>query len=100
LGYFDRLFLLCSVPDGMITIGLRHDRSIKEFMVPKDQRIAHLGFHFSASYIEHLEFLSAIKQGTPPTVSTRDGLASVAIGIATHQSMDEQRLVYMHEVFS
>ncbi len=63
-----------------------------------DDRIAYEGHHHGASYLEHLDFLDAVRTGSPPLVSLEDGLASVALGVAAHRSIDEGRPVTLAEV--
>lgn len=61
--------------------------------------MAHTGFHHGASYLEHLDFLACIRGDRRITpVSARDGLRSVALGLAAHRSIDEGRSVEMNEL--
>ena len=63
-----------------------------------DTNIRYPGQHFGATYIEHQKFAAAIAHGSPPEISLTEGMRSVAIGIAAHQSISEQRLVKLDEV--
>ena len=63
-----------------------------------DGRVAHEGFHHGSSYLEHVDFLAAVRSGAPPTVGLEEGLRSVAVGVAAHRSMDEGRPVALAEV--
>ena len=64
-----------------------------------DDTIKYPGFHYGASYIEHLKFFKAIKAGNiAPEVTLEDGLRSVATGLAAHKSIDEGRPVLMSEI--
>ncbi|MCB1693819.1 MAG: hypothetical protein KDI19_13715, partial [Pseudomonadales bacterium] len=56
--------------------------------VRQDPRVREQGFHHGASYLEHLGFIDAIQSGKPAAVTTRDGLRSVAIGLAAQASID------------
>jgi len=58
------------------------------------------GLHHGSSYLEHLNFLSAIRaQGAyGPSVNLSDGLLSVAIGVAGQLSIEQGRFVTMEEV--
>lgn len=58
------------------------------------------GLHHGSSYLEHLQFLSAIRaKGTQaPAVGLHDGLVSVAIGVAAQLSIEKGRFVTMEEV--
>ena len=64
-----------------------------------DDRVAHEGFHHGSSYLEHLDFLQAVRSGTPAMVSVADGLASVAVGVAAQHSLREHRTVEIAEFF-
>ncbi len=65
-----------------------------------DPRIGYEGFHHGASYLEHIEFLDAVRSGTPAAVGPREGLWSVAIGVAAHRSIESGRAVALDEVLS
>ena len=63
-----------------------------------DTQIKYAGQHFGASYIEHLKFARAVREGLPPEVSLEDGLRSIATGIAAHQSIATGLPVAMADV--
>jgi predicted dehydrogenase len=63
-----------------------------------DDTIAYKGFHYGASYLEHVKFHKAIENGTSPEVTLEEGLRSVATGIAAHKSIAEGRPVFLSEV--
>ncbi|MEO1061291.1 MAG: Gfo/Idh/MocA family oxidoreductase [Actinomycetota bacterium] len=65
-----------------------------------DSRIRHEGLHHGSSYLEHLDFLEAVRTGSAPGVSLDDGLLAVAIGVAAHRSVDERRAVELDEVLA
>ena len=65
-----------------------------------DGRVAHEGFHHGASYLEHLDFLDAVRTGAAPKVSLEDGLSSVAVGVAAQRSIAERRAVTLDEVLA
>ena len=87
------------VTEGVVRIGRRTDGSgnVREEAVG-DGSVRHVGLHHGASYLEHLALQEAIRWGSPPAVTLRDGLASVAIGVAAHMSIDERRVVEMSEI--
>uniref|UniRef100_A0A0E0EHT8 Gfo/Idh/MocA-like oxidoreductase N-terminal domain-containing protein n=1 Tax=Oryza meridionalis TaxID=40149 RepID=A0A0E0EHT8_9ORYZ len=60
------------------------------------------GLHHGSSYLEHLNFLSAIRlQGASgPSVDLTDGLLSVAIGVAGQLSIEKGRFVTIEEVLA
>ena len=63
-----------------------------------DERIKYQGFHYGASFLEHLEFFHAMENGGRPAVSLEEGMRSVAVGIAAHRSINERRIVDMSEI--
>ena len=64
----------------------------------RDTGIKYLGHHFGASYVEHVRFATAIRDGLPPEIPLEEGLRAVATGLAAHKSIDEGRVVAMSEV--
>ena len=83
--------------DGRIRIGDRATRSVREVEVGIDPDVAHVGFHFGASWIECKRFVDAVRNGSGPEVTVEDGLWSVLIGAAAHRSIDERRVVETSE---
>jgi len=65
-----------------------------------DARVGHEGFHHGSSYLEHLDFLDAVRTGAPPAVDVAQGLQSVAMGVAAHRSIDAGRAVTLEEVLA
>ena len=84
--------------DGHVHVGLRGDRSVSAVPAPIDPMVAHVGFHFGASYVEVARFCDAVRNGTPAEVDVTDGLMSVVIGAAAHLSIDEGRPVTIEEL--
>ena len=64
----------------------------------RDTSIRYLGHHFGASYVEHLRFAKAIREGLPPEIPLAEGLRAVAIGLAAHRSIDQGRPVAISEL--
>lgn len=62
--------------------------------------IRYEGLHHGSSYLEHLNFLKAIraKGEQAPAVDLQDGLVSVAIGVAAQLSIEKGRFVAIEEV--
>ena len=85
------------IPSGRLVIGDRSAMTSTEVDVITDERVAHTGYHHGASYLEHLAFIDAIRTGGAAAVTVHDGLASVALGVAAHRSIDEARVVAMAE---
>lgn len=83
--------------DGHIVIGERSTRAVREVEVGIDPDVAHVGFHFGASFIECKRFIDAVANGSQPEVTVEDGLWSVVIGAAAHRSIDEGRVVEISE---
>jgi predicted dehydrogenase len=77
-----------------------HDASKPKVEVRKiwNDAIKYNGFHYGASYLEHVKFFNAIQGGKAPEVTLEDGLRSVATGLAAHKSIAEGRPVAMSEV--
>lgn len=95
----DRGKVEARLPSGLVLTGLRNGEWFSPTVeTAADSRIAHTGGHHGASYIEHLEFLEAIRHGTPPQVSAYDGYLAVAMGVAAQLSIDEGHPVEMTEV--
>jgi predicted dehydrogenase len=88
----------CLIPDGLIRIGTRKYKDFEEMEVGQDPRVRYEGLHHGASYLEHLDFLDAIRSGRPPVVTVADGMLAVAIGVAAHRSIDEGRPVRFEEL--
>ncbi|MEQ8841801.1 MAG: Gfo/Idh/MocA family oxidoreductase [Acidimicrobiales bacterium] len=88
-----------SVPEPIVRIGRRGEHWIGgvEAHEVHDESVAYEGYHDGSSYLEHLRFRDAIREGRPPEVSLEDGLRSVAIGAAAHRSIDEGRIVALSE---
>ena len=51
---------------------------------------AYEGLHHGSSYLEHVDFVAAIREGLPPKVTFRDGLVALAVGVAAHQVHDAE----------
>jgi predicted dehydrogenase len=83
--------------DGHIVIGERSTRTVREVEVGIDPDVAHVGFHFGASFIECKRFIDAVANGSQSEVTVEDGLWSVVIGAAAHRSIDEGRVVEISE---
>ncbi|MBX3283725.1 MAG: Gfo/Idh/MocA family oxidoreductase [Actinobacteria bacterium] len=63
-----------------------------------DPRVAYEGFHHGSSYLEHLDFIDAIRRGGTAGVGLAEGRLSVAMGVAAQRSIAEGRAVTMAEV--
>lgn len=89
------------VPDSIVRVGTRTSgRKGVQTLEIHDERIRYEGLHHGSSYLEHLEFLAAVRSygDRPPVVSLYDGLLSVAVGIAAQKSIKLGRAVTLREV--
>ena len=86
------------IPSGECSLGLRAEgssgvnRKIVELDAP------HQGLHHGSSYREHLSFAAAIRGEESAIASLRDGLRSVAVGVAAQMSIAQRRRVTLEEV--
>jgi len=96
------------LPQLEVRTGIRGKHGLNDVLIEKidDERIKYQGHHHGSSFLEHLDILEMVKDfnnGTLksiPTAGLNQGLMSVAIGVASHMSIDESRLVLMKEVVS
>jgi len=88
------------LPESTVRIGRRGQHWIGgvESYPVHDGAVAHIGLHHGSSYLEHLHFLAAVRDGGPAEVTLEDGLWSVAMGVAAHRSIELGRPVDLHEV--
>lgn len=88
----------CFVPESVLRFGKRWSRDIEEVHVPVDARALEAGGHVGGTYYQHEAFLAAVRDGTPPVVSVRDGLMAVALGHAAERSIQERRPIELAEL--
>ena len=88
------------IPDYTYRFGQRgiHGIGAVHEEVVIDAAVKVQGFHHGSSYLEHLDFATAMRDGTPPLVTLDDGLWSVAVGEAAHRSIEEDRWVRVDEI--
>jgi myo-inositol 2-dehydrogenase / D-chiro-inositol 1-dehydrogenase len=89
----------CAMPSNTVQVGRRGEHWIGgiEKHTAHDPRIAFEGLHHGSSYIEHTQFVEAIRTASPPTVTIDDGYWAVAIGAAAHRSIELGRPVELAE---
>ena len=63
-----------------------------------DTNIRYAGQHFGASYVEHLRFAAAVRDGKAAEIPLTEGLRAVAVGLAAHRSIDQGRPVALSEI--
>lgn len=73
------------------------DWPVETRRIAYEGRVAHVGTHHGASFVELERFCEVIRNGTPPEVTIDDGARSVAVGLAAHRSIDEGRPVELTE---
>ncbi len=89
------------LPSSELRFGLRaNGQPGVERTTVHDPDVAYEGFHHGSSYLEHLDFVAAVRTGSSPAVTLHDGLLAVAVGVAAHRSIDEGRAVNMDEVLT
>ncbi|KAK9668013.1 hypothetical protein RND81_13G028900 [Saponaria officinalis] len=89
------------VPEGIVRFGTRvAGRDGVQTFKTTDDRIKYDGLHHGSSYLEHLNFLDAIRGAKAPEVDLNDGLISVAIGVAAQVSIEQGRFVTIEEVLT
>ncbi len=89
------------LPSGTVRVGQRTgwSKSVVESVV-RDERVLVEGFHHGASYLEHLDLLSAIRNGTRALVTAEDGYWSVVMGAAAQLALRQHRVVEISELIS
>lgn len=89
------------LPSGTVRVGQRSRFSggVEQSVVTNDLVLVE-GFHHGASYLEHLDFLHAVKHGSPPHVTALDGYWSVLMGASAQLSIEQHRVVEISELHS
>ncbi|KAB1216998.1 Rhizopine catabolism protein MocA [Morella rubra] len=89
------------VPESIARFGTRvAGRDGVQTLKAEDSRIKYDGLHHGSSYLEHLNFLHAIRAKGKQALSVdlQDGLISVAIGVAAQLSIEKGRFFTIEEV--
>jgi predicted dehydrogenase len=94
----DTAKLEVKIPEGVITHMPRRPRNPVKEEVTVDEAVLAAGSHFGSSYFQHLDFATALKNGTAAKVNAPDGRMSVQMGLAAQISMTERRWVEMSEL--
>lgn len=89
--------------ESLIRVGRRTEDIVSGINVVTEERVKatdvkHIGLHHGASYLEHVDFVEAIRNGRTEAVTLRDGLLSAAIGFAAHRSIDTGLPVRLDEL--
>lgn len=89
----------CTVPASELIFGERKaGRRQRATVIDVPPELLAAGAHHGSTWFEHQAFLAALRGGTPPEVSLRDGLVAVAMGVAAERSIAEWRAVAMTEL--
>lgn len=96
------------LPQLEVRTGIRGRDSCGDVVVERvdDERIKYRGHHHGSSYLEHLDILAEVQRadgdsGAPAkTAGFHHGLLSVAMGVAAHLSIEENRVVSLDELLS
>ena len=88
------------IPEMTLRIGRRGQHVIGdvEHIEITNPDVKFQGHHHGSSYLEHLDFIETCRTGGTPKVGLRNGLLSVAMGVAGHKSIDLGRPVELAEV--
>jgi myo-inositol 2-dehydrogenase / D-chiro-inositol 1-dehydrogenase len=95
----DRGKLETTFPGDTVWVGPRDRSGVRSVPAPTPDDVPYPEFHGGSSYLEHVRFIDAIREGRPPEVTVDDGLWSVAMGAAAHRAIDEGRVVEVAEMF-
>ncbi len=87
-----------TVPGHDLHISQRRANSFQTIAIAQDPRVKEQGLHHGASFIEHLAFRDAIIENQPAMVTPREGLLSVAMGIAAQQSIETGQAVLLDDL--
>ncbi|MEX0767436.1 MAG: Gfo/Idh/MocA family oxidoreductase [Microthrixaceae bacterium] len=74
------------------------DWPVTTSLIGAEESVGYLGAHHGASYLEHVDFCNAIRNGSDALVTVEDGLWSVAMGAAAQISLTEGRMVSLAEL--
>lgn len=99
------------LPSGVLRFGRREDWGRREVWGQpsgsgrgvsvrqvRDTGIKYPGHHFGASYVEHVRFAHAVRNGLPPEITLEEGLRAVATGLAAQRSIDTGLPVALSDV--
>jgi predicted dehydrogenase len=88
------------LPSNTVKVGRRGEHWIGtvDTYTAEDPRIAHEGLHHGSSYLEHVQFLAAIRSGGAASVTLDDGYWAVVMGAAAHRSIELGRPIELTEI--
>jgi hypothetical protein len=90
------------IPESVVRTGIRGQDRIGQVDEARAENgeIRHAGYHYGASYIEHLRFREAIVRGSEAEIGLDAGLWSVAVGVAAQRSIAEGRPIELEEIMA
>ena len=80
-------------PVAQVIVSPREPQGPRQVEVPVDPALLEAGDHNGATYYQHRRFADAVRAGTAPEVSLRDGAMAVAIGQAAQRSAETGQAV-------
>ncbi len=84
----DKGKLEVGIPSANVTWSPRHGSAPVIEAVATPKQALEAGDHHGATYFQLLKFHKALSSGAAPEISTHDGLRSVEIGAAAHESIE------------
>jgi len=89
--------------ESVVRIGERTDDIVSGINAVTEERVIdtsvkHQGLHHGASYLEHVDFADAIRNGRAADVTLLDGLWAAAVGFAAQRSLDTGLPVLLDEM--
>ncbi len=89
--------------ESLLRIGKRTDDIVSGINVVTEEKVTdvsirHQGLHHGASYLEHVDFAAAIRDGRSADVTVLDGLWSAAVGFAAHRSIETGQPVLIDDL--
>ncbi|MDJ0921085.1 MAG: Gfo/Idh/MocA family oxidoreductase [Henriciella sp.] len=93
----DTAKLEVAIPSGLVSyaprVSMGQAKQVVRHHVETDPSALAAGYHHGATYYQLLAFQAALVNGAAPVVSALDGLRSVAMGAAAHQSIETGQAV-------
>ncbi|WMS44942.1 Gfo/Idh/MocA family oxidoreductase [Acuticoccus sp. MNP-M23] len=80
-------------PVAEVIVSPREPKGPREVLVPVDQTLLEAGDHNGATFYQHRRFADAVRTGSRPEVTLRDGAMAVAIGLAAQHSAENGEAV-------
>ena len=88
--------LQVGIPSAQITWSPRNKSGSLSETITTDAKILAAGYHHGATYFQLTKFHDLLVNGGSPEISTLDGLRSVEMGAAAHQSIETGMPVFLN----